>query len=267
MKKLLLLLFFPSIVFSQEYLALDTLSFKHRLTSQSIIYEAPTVISKRMGIAKRNSIVTVEGYNEKFWYVSQHKIKGFIHIQDIKTPENVIPFIEQKEEIKRIAEEKKERLRDSLRRAEILEFRRKCFYEINETDGFDNRKRIYTKEALVADGTNADFARVRCQLRNNDGVKSVILMLNKELGCVSPYRGKQSRVRVTLENGDIITFLHYGKVSCGNFKLIGKLTASEVKRIVKSPIKQLDFYTAENKMTVTDISNENFFIDKVHCIE
>ena len=267
MKKLLLFLLLPVISFSQQYTDLDTLSFKHRISSESVVYESSTILSKRLGTINRNALVSVLGYDDKFWFVSHHRIQGFIHLSEIKIPENLIPFFEREEEKKKLAALKKERERDSLRQVERLEYRKKCFYEINEVNGFDKVKRIYTKEALIADGTDSEYTRISCQLRNNNGAKSVLISLNRDLGCASSLKGQKSSVRITLKNGSVISFFHYGQIECGNFKIIGRLTGAEMAKLKRSPIKQIRFSGTREKKTVSYISNPTFFMDKIQCIQ
>ncbi len=144
--------------------------------------------------------------------------------------------------------------------SERTEFRNTCHYVINEFDPFYSIKTIRTEPYWINENLNIELFK-QGQSQN------IFFNLNDNLGCASYFSNGRSYVKVILENNDIITIYHSWEMDCENFSLKGKLTASNIEKLKKSPIKSMSLHGTKKSIDITNISYREFFIDKLDCIE
>ena len=105
------------------------------------------------------------------------------------------------------------------------------------------------------------------RLKRYGSSKTFVIGYSGDLGCASPYSTNPSFVKFKLENGDIITFYHKGDIDCGDFDLLGKLSANDITRLKKSPIKSVRLSGTDYYKDFTDLFFKDFFIKKLDCIK
>jgi len=140
-----------------------------------------------------------------------------------------------------------------------------CDYTSNEIDEFTRGKRIVTNYYSI-DKKRDYTSSIRIRLRRYGNNKHIQIISSSDLGCTSPYSHNLSSVKFKLENGDILTFFHKGDVDCGSFDLLGVLTANDIIRLKKSPIKTIRLTGTEFYKDIEDVYFKDFFIKKINCI-
>ena len=135
-----------------------------------------------------------------------------------------------------------------------------CKYLINEYDDFYNVKTIQTDPYILSNKLTIELYRLGRKL-------NIFFNLSENLGCASYMSHNRSSVKVTLENNQTVSFYHSWGMDCGNFTFKGKLSTSQIKRLLESPIKSILLRGTKSSMEITDITNKYFFIDKLHCLE
>jgi len=138
-----------------------------------------------------------------------------------------------------------------------------CRYITNEIDDFTNKKVVKTDFYDLK--SKKDFILI--MLRNFDNKKSIVISINKDLGCANPNKNDRSNVKIKLENGKIVSFFHYTDIDCSNFTLIGKLSENDIKNLKSSPIQTIRFTGTKYYHDTKDLVYKDFFIDKLDCIK
>lgn len=265
MKKSLLILFLlfhlSYILQSQDYVAFDE-------PIPSIIIGNRTFTNEDGIECTLNSKSEIEilgrGYNNNRgkYYFKNDNCSGFISFAWFAAGEG---FKEQDKNVnKRIyeiknAQAQKELEKERQQKKERDEIEKHiCTYVTNEIDVFDKVKVVRTTSRFISQG-------LMLHLYSKGSKKKVVFWSSSDLGCTSPYKNNRSKVRVMLENEDVITFYHSGNLDCGAFELWGNVSNSELLRLKKSPIKAIKLSGTEYYDTIEDFEWPTFFIDQLKC--
>jgi hypothetical protein len=141
--------------------------------------------------------------------------------------------------------------------------RSKCFYDENRFDSFDKIYKKRTTYSYLETKSNS----FKIQLSKIGNSKYINFFAFLDIGCTSPFETNKSYVKVKLENNQIVTFYHRGKIDCGKFGLIGLITNSDILKLKKSPIKEFRFNGTDYYMDFIEIDWNTFFIDQLKCID
>ena len=143
---------------------------------------------------------------------------------------------------------------------EEIKFRNTCHYLINEYDQYYGRQLMITDKYVIAKNLNIEL------IREGNSVK-IHLNTKENLGCASYVPNTRSSAQITLENDQVITLYHSGSLDCNDFSLKAELSESKMDLLKYSPIKSISFKGTKGSITILDIDYNNFFIDKLKCIE
>lgn len=131
--------------------------------------------------------------------------------------------------------------------------------EIEDTNGT-----ITSNYSLV--GPSFNDSSLNVSIMKLGSSKYLKISTNKEMGCTNPHSDNRSKVVFKLKNGISVNFFHSGKLNCDNYVLIGKLTASDIKKLKSSPIKMVRMYDSKHYIDIYTISYKDFFIEKIDCV-
>ncbi|WNH13117.1 hypothetical protein [Thalassobellus suaedae] len=140
------------------------------------------------------------------------------------------------------------------------EFRLKCHYAIDEYDEFYKKIYIRTVPYLLNENLSVELYKYGQKV-------CVFFNLKQDLGCASYLPSNRSSVKVTLENNQIITFYHSWDMYCGDFSFKGRLSSSQINRLKTSPIKSISLKGTKHSIDILNIAYNEFFMDKLKCIE
>ena len=143
---------------------------------------------------------------------------------------------------------------------EDIKFRNTCHYLINEYDDFNKRYLKITDKYEINETLNIELIK-------EGSSKKVHINFSKNLGCVDYVPNTRSSVRITLENTQVIILYHSGSLDCNDFSLKAELSESKINQLRNSPIKSFNLRGTKGSVTISDIDYNNFFIDKLKCIE
>jgi hypothetical protein len=146
-------------------------------------------------------------------------------------------------------------------------FSQNCEYHTNEIDEFNGKSKKYTQFKDLNKYTSGKKDVITMQLRNVNGKKSIYISLNSSLGCAVSYKGKQSFVKIKLEDSTIVTFYHRSQTDCSDFAIFANLTKSDIIKLKKSPIKTIRFNGTKYYHDSKDIVWKTYFIDNLDCIK
>ncbi len=77
-----------------------------------------------------------------------------------------------------------------------------------------------------------------------------------------------SYILFKLKNGDKVQLKHQSKVDCGqSSNLISHLSEDLIKRLTSSAITFARFYNTDNYIDIEVISDPNYFIDNLKCLD
>ena len=145
-------------------------------------------------------------------------------------------------------------------RLERVEFRATCHYAINEYDEFYKKIYIRTNPYLLNNNLSVELYKYGQKV-------CVFFNLNEDLGCASYLPANRSKVRVVLENNQIITFYHTWDMDCGDFSFKGNLSSSQIVKLKESPIKSITLKGTKDSRDIINLDYKEFFMDKLKCIE
>jgi hypothetical protein len=175
-------------------------------------------------------------------------------------------YIEERQrlvELKYKNELKKRRVTDSLKRVQDsldkVTFRKKCHYQMNETDPFYNVKIIRTEKYKINDN-------VTIELYKNGNKRDVFITYMGDLGCASYLTSNKSYAKIRLENNDVITIFHTWNIDCENFNLRGSLSQSAIVKLKNSPVQSIKLKGTKRSYLVNKIEYKEIFMDKLNCI-
>lgn len=237
-------------------------------------------------LSKGDSIKVLDYYIGKpytkllFWVVNISGKKGYIQEKKL-SGNNGVDLIYFKTEIDTRNEILKRELEDIKNREELrkklakketdslkrLDYVNNCQYERNENDEFNGHIEKFTPFYYIH-GEN-DFSMTETlyiQLRKIGSEKYVIFKSNSDLGCTSSYKNNQSYVKIKLENNDIVTFYHRSDVDCGDYRLFGRITQSDINKLKKSEIKNIRLVGTKYKKDILVTDFKNIFMKKLDCI-
>ncbi len=246
----ILLVFFTSIT-AQEYIKFDKPVevkgiAKLRIRNEAKPYSDVICISD-------SDTLKIMGYKNKMFYAIVDDCEGFI----ASTSFYSTPLLDV---YKRAASHKELALAEIEASESLNNFSTECEYTSNEVDEFNGDRVLFTKDLKVSDDLWVTFKRI-----NND---KYIVFEAMDLGCTAPFSYQnKSFVKVKLENDDILTFYHRGKIDCNHFNLMGKVSNSEIKRLKESPIKSIRLLGTDSFFDVDDLKRPSVFQDMLSCIE
>ncbi|WP_431159088.1 hypothetical protein [Winogradskyella poriferorum] len=174
---------------------------------------------------------------------------------------------QKKKEIKEKIRARK--LKDSIAEVErIKERRSRCHYTQNEVDKFTNKIRKVTEYYEIAEHSVYLENSVDIRLARNGNYKFIYFYIPEGLGCASPYNKNDSYVIVRLKNNVKVKFYHEDDIDCSSdaFMLVSSLTTAHINKLKSSPIEAIRFLGSESYYDVENINYENFFIDKLSCL-
>ncbi|GAL66221.1 SH3 domain-containing protein [Jejuia pallidilutea] len=141
-----------------------------------------------------------------------------------------------------------------------LKFRDSCHYQINEYDRFYNIRTIRTDAYNIAEHLTVELYK--------QGLKTnVFFNLSESLGCASYLPNQRSSVKITLENGQIVSFYHSWDIHCGEFLFKANLNKAKISSLETSPIQSILLRGTEGSKEITNITYNTFFMDKLKCVE
>lgn len=140
------------------------------------------------------------------------------------------------------------------------ELRNTCLYIINEYDKYYNERNISTEPYYITNELTIELHRKNINV-------SVFFNLSEDLGCASYLPNNRSKVQVTLENSQVVTFYHSWSMDCGNFMFKGKLSKNQMLQLDQSPIKSILLKGTTGTREIINIDYKTFFIDKLRCLE
>jgi len=141
-----------------------------------------------------------------------------------------------------------------------LKFRDSCHYQMNEYDRFYNIRTIRTDAYDIAENLTIELYK--------QGLKTnVFFNLSESLGCASYLPNQRSSVRVTLENGQVVSFYHSWDIHCGEFLFKANLNKAKISSLEKSPIQSILLKGTEGSKELINITYKEFFMDKLKCVE
>lgn len=144
--------------------------------------------------------------------------------------------------------------------------RSKCDYDKNIVDEFTGEKKVFLKKYNLETYGSYYNGELSLELRRSGNSKYIWFYSNKDLGCVSSYKANRASVKFKLENGVIVSFYHFGDVDCSEFSIIANLTAGDISKLKKSPIKSIRLSGSKYYHDITNVKWKTFFIDKLNCI-
>ena len=97
--------------------------------------------------------------------------------------------------------------------------------------------------------------------------KNVFFNLSKDLGCASYLPNQRSSVKVTLENGKVVSFYHSWDIECGDFLFKAVLNASKISSLKSAPIKSIVLRGTKGTWEILNVTYKEFFMDKLKCVE
>lgn len=245
--------------------------------SDSIIFETVTKKSGKLKNSlysgakfihtfKKNDSIKVLGYSQHYYFVEINNEKGYVvedyYFDESKGLRNYRMSIDKLE--RDSTEVFKERKRKS---KEQYEYERKktCIHDLIKNDEVTGKLMKSTGFHKIASIHDYSLA---VALNSVGSTMYVHFNLEIDLGCTSPYKSSRSKVKVILDNEDVITFLHSGDIDCGDeFRLRGKLTSSEGLRLQKSKIKLIRLEGTDSYQDLKEFDYSEFFIDKLKCIK
>ncbi|TBN13903.1 coiled-coil domain-containing protein [Hyunsoonleella pacifica] len=144
---------------------------------------------------------------------------------------------------------------------ERLKFRDSCHYQVNEYDRFYNIRTIRTEAYTIAEHLTVELYK--------QGLKTnVFFNLSKyNLGCASYLPNQRSSVKITLDNGQVVSFYHSWDIECGSFLFKANLNKTKISSLLKYPIKSILLKGTTDSLEITRIEYREFFMDKLKCIE
>lgn len=230
------------------------------------VYSQPTFDSEPLKVLEEGDSIKIFNYYKGepftkvlFWVTKVGKYNGYIHNYSVQG--NLKTFKEELDARRKIKAEQK-RIEAEQKKIKELEIARKsCEYEINEKDPFDNTFKKFTSFYKVSGYS------LRMQLRRYDSEIYLVVKSIQELGCSSPYNTDRSYVKIQLLNNKILTFYHRGDLDCKRFRVFARITNNEINLLKKIPIKSVRLSGTEFYHDIEEIEYEDFFIDKLKCIE
>jgi hypothetical protein len=139
-----------------------------------------------------------------------------------------------------------------------------CHYKVNKINQIIKARVLKTDWLLLTKDKSSDLY---FSLNRTGNQKYVVFKLNKDLGCTTSYSNNRSFVKVTLNNGDVITFNHFDDTNCDNFTLYGRLEKNDIIKLRRSRIKSIRLSGTKNNYYINHIENSNAFIRNLSCID
>jgi hypothetical protein len=100
-----------------------------------------------------------------------------------------------------------------------------CHYKVDKVNRVLKARILKTDWILL---TKEKSTELYFSLNRIHKQKYVVFKLNKDLGCTTSYSNNRSFVKITLKNGDVITFKHFDDTYCDDFTLYGRLTYNDI---------------------------------------
>ena len=283
--------FFACHLFSQADSSIETF-----FTGNAYLLKEPDVSSKTViKFKKGKSCNVIDYYGYDFWKVGYKQTEGYVESKYINLDDKLISFKNRilkkrrikdsminlsvkrkKDSLENVKIEKKriKKRLDSIRTDSIIkeyknkellkikERRNNCHYERNEIDQFDNIL-IKTTEYYLIEESSKTYIKIK----KYGNSFLIYVSIDMSLGCASSYSHNKSFVKFKLENEDVITVFHTADIECSDFTLIGSISKSQINRLKVSPIKYIRLQGTEYYKDLDMISYNNFFIDKLKCVE
>ncbi|MBU2951329.1 hypothetical protein KO493_11535 [Tamlana agarivorans] len=143
---------------------------------------------------------------------------------------------------------------------ERIKYKDSCSFVINDFDTFYNVQTIRTEAYVLSGDLTVELYRQGRKI-------NVFFNSDEDLGCVSYFSHNRSSVKVTLESGRKIAFYHSWDMECGRFSFKGNLSKSQMSALKASPVQSITLKGTKGRFEITNVDYNNFFMDKLKCIE
>lgn len=236
------------------------------------VYKYDDIKTEILGVIQKGDSVKVIGVplnNLTYIPIFFNNRKGYILYSNIKIQNSINIFKDSI--LSRIAilekiKDSKKRENDSIQK--IIDYekhinsRKKCEFEINEVDKFDNKTKKNLNRKLIY-GNKIEFIQVQPIKINNS---TYLRIFSSGVGCASPYDNNKSYIKFKLKNKKIVTVYHIGEVNCDGFSLFGRLTANDILNLKSSPLETIRISGTEFYNDLENLDWESYFQDQLGCL-
>jgi|LSQX01.3.fsa_nt_gb hypothetical protein len=140
-----------------------------------------------------------------------------------------------------------------------------CNFVVNTTDDFTGDVIKSLEEEVIARYTVRRILRydLKAGLSKINEIKTIHFRFPGDLGCVSD----RAFVMLKFENGDVIKVNYIGAVDCGENVLFTGIIDDELFDVLANhKLSQIRLSYTKHTLDV-DVSKNDFFLNKIHCLD